>query len=168
MSLSARIAVRASRRLEVVAGGLAIGGVVVAAFSAACRWPGSASMLAGAATAIAIAIGFRRVRCALAAADHVLSVSDRVEIAVSTDPESGDGESWRLDDSTMMWPGFSVIGLRKGCDAVPGGRSMRLAVFDAELCVIDRRSLHRFLLWSLRGGQGQGAATRARPVNTSS
>lgn len=158
MTLSARIAVRASRRLESIAGGVALGGLAVATSTCVYRWPHLAGLPIVAATAAAIAIAFLRVRADRAASYLVLSVADRAEIAVSPDPESGDGESWRLDGSTMMWPGFSVIGLRKASDATHGSRSMRLAVFDTEMSALDRRSFHRFLLWSLRGGQGRGAS----------
>lgn len=161
MSLSARIAVRPSRRLEVLAGCVAVGGVVVATVSAACRWPYVAWPLAAIAVVAAIAaIAVVRVGTRTTSG-WVLSVSDRAEIAVSSEPASSDGAGWLLDDSTTMWPGFAVIGLTRGDGARPG-RSMRLAVFDAELSPIDRRALHRFLLWSLRGGLGRGAPTHIR------
>ncbi len=161
MSLSARIAVRASRRLEALACGIAIGGIVVASFTAVHRWPDFAAPFLGPAIGCAVVVLWLAARRVRTATRHTLSVSDRSAIAVSPDVESGDGESWRLDDSTMMWPGFSIIGLRKESDAVHGNPAMRLAVFDAESSAIDRRALHRFLLWSLRGGEGKGADTRA-------
>ena len=156
MSLSARIAVRASRWLELVAAAVATGGVIAATVVVVDRWPSLAAWCVASATAMSAFVWVRAYRQSAGSRRHVLSVADRAEIAVSPDDESGDGESWLLDDSTMMWPGFSVIGLRSG-DAVHGRRSMRVAMFDSESTPIDRRSLHRFLGWSLRGGQRSDA-----------
>ena len=155
MSLSARIAVAPSRRLASMGTLVASGGFLVAAFTAVARWPDLATVWIGMAV---VALGILLHRCRTLRSSYcTLSVTDRPEIALSPDVESGDGESWRLDDSTMMWPGFSVIALRRDGDALHGGRPVRWAVFDAELRPMDRRALHRFLVWSLRGGARSAA-----------
>ena len=66
--------------------------------------------------------------------------------------EVADGEAWRLAEGTLVWPGLSIVALASG------GRARRtLVVPDRALDEADRRALHRYLLWTLRGGAGRRA-----------
>lgn len=150
MTLSARIAIRPSRRLERLAMALPLAGCVVAAVTLAVRWPSSTAFIALSALAASVAIvASVRGRRAI---DLVLTVSRHAEIDVEPDPAGGTGH-WCLAESTMTWPGFAMLALR------PFDRSVvtpmvRVPVSTAELAASDRRALGRFLIWSMQGETG--------------
>ena len=149
MSLSARIAVGPSRRLALLTTILPIGGVVVCAATLALRWPAIAALTAAIAVVACVAIVLHaRQRPGVT---RTLSVSHRVDCAVEPDPTGADG-SWRLAESTLAWPGFSLLALRRS-EAATHDAVLRLPIFSAELATADRRALGRFLLWSLRAGR---------------
>lgn len=157
MTLSARIAIPASRRLERLATMLPMGGCAAAAVTLAVRWPQSVPFIAVSllAASVALVVSARRRRPAL-----TLTVSRHPEIDVQPDPAGGAGH-WRLAESTMAWPGFAMLAL------VPFDRSIgtpvvRVPVLSAELDAADRRALDRFLIWSMRGGVG-GDSRSAQP-----
>lgn len=156
MTLSARIAIATSRWATWLSAVSAIGGSIAVSLTGMARWPDHVpfwlmfAMLCLSTCGCAARIALRRT------VRHHLTLSDRPEIDVATDAESGDEESWRLAATTMIWTGFSVVALVRSDGDSHKGRLMRLPVFDAEQTSDDRRSLSRFLLWSLRGGASAG------------
>ena len=150
MTLSARIAIPPSRRLERLATMLPLGGCLAAAVTLAVRWPQSMVFVAVSllAASVAVAASVRRLRRPVL----TLTVSRHTEIDIQPDPDGGTGH-WRLAESTMAWPGFAMLAL------LPFDRSIsapvvRVPAFAAELVAADRRALDRFLIWSMRGGTG--------------
>jgi hypothetical protein len=154
MSLSARIAVGPSRRIALMSTVLPIGGVVVCAVTLALRWPAVAplSAIIAVAAGLSLVLHIRR----RPGVTMTLFVSHRADFAVEPDPTGVDG-SWHLAESTLVWPGFSMLALRSSGlaahDAV-----LRLPIFAVELATADRRALSRFLLWSLRAGSTDSRA----------
>ncbi len=152
MSLSARITVAPSRRLDLAALAIAIGGIAVVAATVAARWPAAAPVVAlGALGAAAFVVARAAVRRRLTIA-YSLTVSNRAEIDVFPDPRATEGP-WRLADTTMAWSGFAVLALRKTDPTIATG-IVRMAVLDVDLARDERRALSRFMMWSLRGGDG--------------
>ena len=150
MSLSARIAIVPSRRIERLATLLPAGGVIVATATFALRWPAALPVLLVIASAASIAL-------IMAARMHrstsiTLVVSHHPEIDVRPAPNGIDAP-WRLAESTVRWPGFSMLALRP-CDPTIRARTIRVAVSTPEQDPVDRRALSRFLVWALHGGVG--------------
>ena len=156
MSLSARIAVGPSRRLALLSTILPIGGIVVCAATLVQRWPAAALLSIAIAACLAMALRVRHRAVEPRTLSRTLSVSHHVDFAVEPDPTGADG-SWRLADSTVVWPGFALLAVRRSDPDARGG-VLRLPIVTAELATADRRALSRFLLWSLRAG---GADSRA-------
>ena len=156
MSLSARIAIDPSRRLERLAMLLPVGGVVVAAAMLSRRWPQAIPLLLplAAAGCAAIVVSVRRRR----GAPITLTVSHHPEFDVRPDPVGNEGP-WRLADSTVVWPGFWMLALRMADPSMPA-RVVRVPVLAGELAAADRRALSRFLIWSLHGGAGGDSRPR--------
>ena len=146
MSLSARIVLRPSRTLAVCESLLAAGGLVVATGALVARW----SAAGGVVAMLAIGCGVLSLLWIERRSPATVVVSDRLEVGLTTgDPRADDGASWQLAEGTMVWPGFSVVALTRD------GRERRtLPVLDRDLDRRDRRALHRFLLWTVRGGAG--------------
>ncbi len=161
MTLSARIEVGPSRRLALLATVLPIGGVLVATGTMAVRWSGAVWLLATLAILACAAVGLARRGQLRDARRHTFIVSQRAEFDVVPDPLDSEG-TWQLAESTVVWPGFAMLALRKSDPSI-SARVERLAVFDAELDRADRRSLGRFLLWSLRGGASRPFGETIRP-----
>ena len=151
MSLSARIALDPSRRLERLAMLLPAGGVVVAAATGALRWPQASPFLllliVGACAAIFATVRRRRPTRV------TLTVSQHADLDVQPGP-AGTDAAWRLAESTVVWTGFSMLALRTS-DPTLHARTVRLPVFAAEMAAADRRALSRFLVWSMHGGAGR-------------
>ena len=152
MSLSARIAVGPSRRLALLTTILPIGGIVACAVTMAMRWPAMAPAAIAVAAGLTVILHARRLRVVTT----TLVVSHRPEFAVEPDPTGADG-AWRLAESTLVWPGFSLLALRR-CGPPAHEAVLRLPIFAAELATSDRRALSRFLLWSLRAGSADSRA----------
>lgn len=150
MTLSARIAIDPSRRLQRLATVLPAVGFVVAATTLALRWPQASTVMALVAVAGCLALfGLsRRYR----PKPVTLTVSHRRELDLEPDPADSEGP-WRLVDTTVIWPGFSMLALRRA-DPAARARVVRIPVFADELDAAGRRALGRFLIWSLHGGAG--------------
>ena len=149
MSLSARIAVRPSRRAALLGAAFAGGGVICVVLTIAARWPHWAVPVAASiAASIALVASTRIARANRGEGPLTLSVSDHVEVRVATTTSTPDEPSWRLVDGTLLWPHLAVLALRQD----GSGRVLRLPLFAAESTVDDRRAASRFLAWSLRGG----------------
>ncbi len=148
MSLSARIALEPSRAVAAVERIMAAGGVVVAAATAAWRWPSATGSCAMAAVATFAALAaverLRRRRAARA----TIVVADRLEVGLADASWPDDGSSWTLAEPTMVWPGFAVVALAPAS----GAAKRLLPVGTNALPPADRRALRRFLVWSLRAG----------------
>ena len=165
MSLTARIAVVPSRRLDHAADLLAGGGVLVATAACAARWPdGLGAVVAVALVAAGAGIVTQRHR-GRSASGFTMHVSDRDEVEVEVASSSASAsarvadDSARLTGATLVWPGFVVVALRSV--AAPGTRASTRIVplLDRELALPERRALRRFLTWSLHGGAGRAPAS---------
>ncbi len=159
MSLSARIAVGPSRRLDALASAVAIAGVAVVAATAATRWPNAlAPVVATAlATAAVLAIAARR---RIANADRfTMIVGERSEIAIDATPAGPIEATWRLTGSTLVWPGFVVLALRPIDSSRRRPATRIVPILDRTLDAEAARALRRYLTWSLRGGNGIDGAT---------
>ena len=145
MSLSARIAVRPSRRAALLGAVVAGGGAICVVLTIAARWPHWAVPVAA---LIAIVACHRAARPTVEHGPLTLSVSDEVEVRVATTTSAPDEPSWRLVAGTMLWPHFAVLALRQD----GSGHVLRVPMFAAESAPDDHRAASRFLAWSLRGG----------------
>ena len=146
MSLSARIALAPSRRIAWAEQSLATAGVFVAGAAMAGRWPDQRMTWLACMLVAALA---STTWCTLRRRDsvvRVLAFSDRATIDVLTtepDPTAG---VWRLTETTLLWQGFALVALvRDG-----SRRVLRMPLLLADLTSVDRRSLGRLLLWSMR------------------
>jgi drug/metabolite transporter (DMT)-like permease len=155
MSLSARIVLRPSRRLAAGEAVLVIGGALVAAAALVERWPSAVWVIAALASTSLIGLAFAVTRRSPPVAGHAITLSDGPEVGVMPlyDHVPVEAASWRIVEPTLVWPAFAVLGLRAG-----HGARLVLPVVNRELADGDRRSLQRFLLWTLRGGPGHHAA----------
>ena len=151
MTLSARIALGPSWRLAFGAALVPSAAVSVGAVTWAANRPDAVWPIGLAAIAVVGAVVLAAVRRHRATPRRVLSVADRTEFDVIPDPAGLEG-SWRLAESTVVWPGFAMLALCRA-DASVSSTVVRIPVFDAEIADADRRSLARFLLWSLRTGR---------------
>ena len=161
MTLSARIPIGPSRRLALLSVAIPSAGVLVAASTMAARWPQSSWLLAVTAMVVCATFTVAMLARHRRAIVHTLIVSQHAEFDVQPDPLGTEG-TWRLAESTVVWPGFSMLALRKS-DSSIATHVTRLGVFDAELVSGNRRSLSRFLLWSLRGGDSRPFGNPGRP-----
>ena len=162
MSLTARIAVVPSRRLDRMGDVLAGGGVVVACVTLVARWPGSLGAALAVALGVVIAGIVARHRRDRTAAGFTMFVSDRAEVEIASVARHDADETWRLTDATLVWPGCIVVALQSDSATGAGPTTRVVPLLDRELALPDRRALRRFLTWSLRGGVGR--ATTSSPV----
>ena len=149
MTLSARIAVGPSRRLLIATAGLSTGGVIVAATTAAARWPGAHAAVAAFACIAVLTFFGRALARHRRTPVRTLVWSHGADVAVvASDHDEG---PWRVAPPTMTWSGgalgLSVLALAPA----DGGRTIVLPVLDDDLGSA-RRDWNRRLLWALRGG----------------
>ena len=106
---------------------------------------------------------------ALGPIEALISEDGGIELLGSEADERRDGAghgtrnprcgSFRLAAGSLAWPGLSVLALKRvdPPDDVKSRCMVRIAVLRHDLDPEDARRLHRFMLWSLRGGSMAGA-----------
>ena len=162
MSLRSRVALASSRCVQIA--GCAIvafgsAGVVAAAWArVAAGDPATAACLGAALVPVALAFAIGRSRSRGIGATWV-AFDDRPDVDVWADAAGEAPVVWRLDASSTVWPGLSVLRLRR---AGAGGRVASFCVVDGEAPADDARALRRFLLWSSHGSSRSGAHTDRR------
>ena len=182
MTLRARIRIVPSRLLA-AAGALAATGAMALPLVVLFAWiepawlfpVAVAAMLGGALP------GLRVYRHAMAegAIEALISEEGSIELLGSEADEARDETRaetrnpprgpYRLVAGSLAWPGLSVLALNP-VDQHDAGLArhnmMRIAVLRRDLDEEDARRLHRFMLWSLRGGAPAGAQsdTVGRPA----
>ena len=164
MSLAARIHIVPSRRLAAFGATIAAGAVALPLVTLAA-WVDRES-IAGLSLAAALGgvlLGWRVYRRALCSVSFELLLSGSGGIDLVPDRNLADDVAphagYRLASGSVAWPGFSVLALTPADSITTAMRNqgrVRVPIVRSELATEDGRALHRFMLWSLRGGAGAG------------
>ena len=168
MTLAARLRIVPSRRLAALGACVAAGAVALPVVTLAA-WIDSEIVAAFALAAVlgGALLGWRVYRRALSASGFEILISGQGDVQIVPDlgvagcedlhPDGG----YRLASGSVAWPGFSVLAMSPTDPttvALSESGRLRIAVLRSDLAAEDARALHRFMLWSLRGGAGTGHA----------
>lgn len=147
MSLAARLAFAPSRGLAFAEAAMLAGGMVVLGATLAIRFaPAHVFAIVAPIAVVACAVAMRVHNARLAQPIRIVAISDRDEVDVSLDGGLEFGDPWRLQESTLHWPGLSVVALAPTA-AAPGSRPLVIPALHAELAPHDAWALSRFLRW---------------------
>lgn len=177
MTLRARIRIAPSRLLA-AAGALAVAGAVALPLTVVCAWfePAWLFPVAVAALLGGALVGLRVYRDAMAGGPIEAKISEEGNIELLGLPVDEAQDDTRADTrnrprgpcrlaaGSLAWPGISVLALEpvEPRDAAVARRGVvRIAVLRRDLDAESARRLHRFMLWSLRGGTTADASSAA-------